>query len=135
MGNRAPEQPLRNSGEPDDETWATFHAELMGKEATPSGIGDADREMREHEDLLRKQELQRRVFEIDDLLRRSPNDFPDRRILSQIATAAGSLINPSSLLNRESRIRTAIVELADALDELRREADELSQAVDDKDGS
>jgi hypothetical protein len=111
----------------DNTMWENFGADLMGKDATPEGVLDAAREMQERENRLRKEELQRHIFEFDDLLRRAPQGFADRHTLGRIASAAGDLVGPSGLRGRESQIRSAISNLSDALTALRREMEELAE--------
>lgn len=119
MSRGFPEKPPDDSERAADAAWDVLGAELMGQDGNEAGVAAAKLEMREREAVLRKQEIQRHVFEIDDLLRRAPEDFPDRGTLARLISAIGTLVDPLLPQARESQARFVAADLTEALKLLR----------------
>jgi len=125
LGKNNHEQlPLSDSGDQefDRELWKKLEAEMLGGK-TAEEREAAVREMHDEETRIRKEALRERVFQISDLLVQAPDDFPDKRYLRHVTSAAAESLQIS--WPRRFCLRDAIKHLNSALTILNEEYQEL----------
>ncbi len=111
----------------DSDAWKVLEAELLGSK-TSEDHEAAEHEMHTAEMKIRRREMLERIFEFSDLLVHAPPDFPDKRYLEHLASAADKILGNS--LTRKSAVQSAVSELTAALKMMTSEEEVMERESD-----